>query len=690
MPPGIGYGPPQQQPELQPRPPGLNYLQRSVTREITMPGGTGEGFDEKADPRFKAAVQTMERLTYYADALKDHFDSAEKYWRMYLLQRKDNFKPWEYWRNKVVTAHPNTVIEVSTAALVAQVLSHVPPIQPEATVSVGKELLTKKMLDWWSYALRSNKFDRELELFVREMLIQSIAIRKNALIEKSREIIYFPSEAVAQEFDDKLGLVIEQGIQPPQPEEFEDMNTFKRSFEEFRGAVNAATGIGLPEFPLAGPRKITHYKGPGWKRISMFNMFYDPMVAIHEQEDMMLVSSVDESWVRKNADPSNPNAPYDAELVEYCLKGSNAARADIVDSQGKNPYEQRLANLVNSSAGSVDKPHPGKKKPVFLVEHYFPSSKIPYRVVLNGRACINRRKSNPWEHGDFPFTIATNINVPFISSGLSDLKAGESLFKETNKLRGLTLDGVSLSVLPIFARLRDAGLTDLAKFVVPGAIIDTLRTRGALEQVSTVSPPDTLRHLAELRSEIEDATGTYPQSRGATGPTGVTATQTERAFQGLAARNQIKLHRLESDLSSLPPQWLSIAHQFLDDLDISSLNKQSTAELTGQYSLEDFMQSLSMDWAFRASRIVANKELQISNLKDLFTMAVNAFAAMPVSPVALDKLFFAVADKVDPEVSKAIQLSPEEKIAKQQEADAIAAEQPPDGEVESAPSAPAI
>ena len=659
------------------------YLQRSVNREIMMPG-TGEGFDERRDPRFKAAEQTVEKFTYFADALKDHFNAAEKFWRMYLLQRKDNYKPWEYWRNKVVTAHPNTVIEVSTAALVSQVLSHDPPIKPETTASFGKEKLERRMSSWWGYSLRGNHFDRELELAVREMLIQGMMIRKNALIDRSSEIIYFPSEASAAEFEEKLSEVIQQGIQPPQPEEFEDQAGFRKAFEEFRQAVNGATGVGLPEFPVAGPRRITRYKGPGWRRISMFNFFFDPTVPIHESEDMILASVVDESWVRKRADPSDSNSPFDPELVEHCLKGENRGRSDIWDGQGRNQWESRLARIISASGMQDDKQNPARKKPVFLLEHYSMGSKIPYRVVLNGMACINKRKSNPWEHGNFPFTIATNVNVPFLSTGLSDLMPGESLFRETNALRGLTMDGVKLSVLPIFARLRDAGLTDLAKFIVPGAILDTVRTRGALEQVSKISPPDTLRHLAELRSEIEDATGTYPQSRGATGPSGVTATQTERAFQGLAARNQIKLHRLESDLSTLPAQWLSIAHQFFNDEDITVLSRNLLKEMTQQYALDDFEQAIGMDWAFRASRLVANKELQISNLKDLFTMAVNAFSAMPVSPVALDKLFFAVAEKVDPDVAAAIRLSPEEQAQKMAEAEA--GEAPAEGPEAGAPA----
>ena len=159
--------------------------------------GAGPDFDERKDPRFLAAEQTNERFIYYADALRDSFNTAERYWRMYLLERKDNYKPWEYWRNRVVTAHPNTVIEVSTAALVTQLLSHDPPIKPETTTSVGKDLLEKRMTQWWSYTLRMNQFEREAELAIREMLIQGIMVRKNVMIDRSAEIIYFPSEATA-------------------------------------------------------------------------------------------------------------------------------------------------------------------------------------------------------------------------------------------------------------------------------------------------------------------------------------------------------------------------------------------------------------------------------------------------------------------------------------------------------------
>ena len=656
---------------------GPNYLSRDLNTHELGFGGTpdnGEGFDEKNDPRFKMAEQTVELFTYQADALKSHFDDAEKFWRMYLLIKKSNFKPWEYWRNKIVTAHPNTTIETSTAHLVSQVLSHQPPVMPESTIGVGREGLQRRMEQWFSYSFRKNLFERELEMFVREMLIQGLSVRKNAFITKAREIIHFPSPREAEEFEMKIARVVNEfGVEPPMPENFEDKKSFQDAFEGFRQEINSATDVQLPEFPVQGPRRVVHYVGAGWKRISMFAYFYDPARAMHDQEDMIISNVVDASWVEKRT--KGENAPFDPELVKYCLEGGGKGiESDVIDSQGQNQWEKRLSNIVSSTAMQNDKPNPARKKPVHILEHYRPGSKVPYRVVLNGRACINRRKTNPFQHGDFPVTVATNVNVPFNSSGISDLRPAESIFKETNALRSLTLDGVNLSVLPIFSRIRESGLTDLAKFLVPGAILDAPRTRGAIEQVSKVDAPNTLAHLAELRSEIEDATGTYPQARGATGPGGITATQTERAFQGLAVRNQIKLHRLESDLSNLPSQWLSIAHQFLDNNDLSRLNQALIREMTDQYTLEDFSQSIEMDWAFRSSRIVANKELQISNLKDLLTIGANTFAGMPVQPISLERLFLAICEKTDPEVSKAITKTPDELAQDQAEAQAAADE----------------
>ena len=650
------------------------YLSRSLeSQELGFQQGPVIGeFDEKSDPRFYMAEQTVELFTYYADALKDHFDQAEKYWRMYMLQRQDGFKPWEYWRSRLTTAYPNTTIEVSTAHLVSQVLSHQPPVKPESTVGVGREALQRRMEEWFAFTFRKNHFERELELFVREMLVQGLAVRKNAFISKSREIIHFPSPRAAEEFEIKLQEVIKTvGVEPPVPESFPDKESFQNAFEGFRAEVNASTDIQLPEFPVQGPRRVVHYIGPGWKRLSLFSFFYNPSEPIHDQQDMIISNMVDESWIRKRT--QGENAPFDRELVELALDSGHTVRSDLMDSQGRNQWEQRLSRIVSSTAMQDEKSNPKRKKPAHILEHYSPGSKVPYRVVLNGRVCINRRKTNPFAHGDFPVTVATNVNVPFNSSGVSDLRAAESIFKETNALRSLTLDGVKLSVLPIFSRIRESGLTDLAKFLVPGAILDSPRQRGAIEQVSKITAPDTLGHLAELRSEIEDATGTYPQARGAAGPSGITATQTERAFQGLAVRNQIKLHRLESDLSStLPTQWLSIAHQFLDAEGLGRLNQSLISEITNQYTLEDFAQSIEMDWAFRSSRLVANKELQISNLKDLLTIGANTFAAMPVQPISLERLFLAIAEKTDPEVAAVIAKTPDEIQLEQMDATAAA------------------
>ena len=649
-------------------------LSRDIDRDVGFGFSYGKEFDEKKDPRYVAAEETVEYFEYYSSALKDQFDKAVKWWKMWMLISNGSYKPWEYWRNRVISAYPNTTIETSAAHIVTQILAQDPPVVPESFIGTGREKMEKRIRQWFAYAFRKNSFNREMELFIREMLIQSMSVRKNVLIQKVREILHFPSDAEAAAFDEGLTEVVtKMGVKPPEPEDYETQDEFKEVFETFRQSVNAQ-GARLPELPSGGLKRVAHYIGPGWKRISMFSFFYDPSQPIYDNDGYILENVVSKDWVRSRAGEHH-DLPFDGALVDEILQGGasqrlGAGNTESMDSQGRNTWEAKLAgSLSASSVAQMTSRNPGLKESCHILEHYKPGDKIPYRVVLNGIACINKRKSNPFIHGDTPFTIATNVNVPFNSSGISDLAPAESLFNEANTLRSLILDGVKLSVLPVFSRIKESGLTDLAKFIIPGIILDAPRTRGAIEQVSKIEPPlQAYRQMSDLRSEIEDATSTYPNARGGVGPQGITATQSERAFQGLTLRNQIKILRIESDMNNLPSQWLSIAKQFLTEEDLGELNKSLIEDITGSYSINDFSQAIELDWVFKASRLASNKDMLLTQLKDAFTMGANAFASSPEKPASMERLYMAIIRKIDPDIAAEIETTAEEQVQQQQQA----------------------
>ena len=638
--------------------PGESYTDRNITADLSMDRGMDPGaaiMDD--DPRIKAAEDVVERFRVYLDTLQDSFDRAVKWWKWYLTQRKENFKPWEYWRGRVALPWFFEGIETNVAHVQNHFWGTSPPVKPEITLGASP-MLEKKMEGWFKYVFRKNRFKAATELAFRETFVQGACFRKNTLIERTRETMIFPSMEQAELFDKQLeGVVMNMGVQPPSPTRYPDRESFQKDFESFRQAVNAA-GASLPEMPVAGPRKVTHYKGPGWKDISYWSYLYDVSKKHHDQEMTMIHSIVPKSWVEERTGPSEDFA-FDPDAVAYALRQGNKATG-AYSSSGVNIWEQKLRDSI----GQTEPGMPVIKDPVELIECFKPLSKIPYRVVLNGCICINKRKTIPFEHADIPITPLINHQLPFSSSGISDMAAGESIMKEANKLRGLRLDGVSMSVLPIFARMRDSGLADIAKFIVPGSILDTIRARGSLTQASQVElDMSSFRELSEMRTEVDGSMNSYPQSRGALGPTSVTATQTERAFQGMNLKVALKIDRVEGDFANLPSQWLSIAHQFYGPDEISKLTKDLLAGAMEPYTVEDFMQAIEMDWEFAGSRTQANKELEIQNLKDLYTLALNGASIL----IDADKLLSKAIEKVDPVIHAAVQRDPNEVLLMKQQ-----------------------
>ena len=577
----------------------------------------GAGAPIEEDARAKAAKEVEEYYNHYLGALQDVFSRTTRHWKIYMSSMKDNRSAHEKWRSTVHVPYAYSGVETAVSTMLDLFFSQNPPFKPEAQ-GEGFEEVAYKIERWLDFVFRQIRFKREIDLATREMLVQGLAIRKNIFIRKEREIFVQPSIEQAEQFDGELRkAVIEFGLDPPRPEQFEEIEDFYEAFEKFRQAANSG-GSRIPELPRVGPRRIINYKGPGWKRISYYSFFYDPLVAVHDQEVVIQRSIVPLKWIKSRAGKGD-EFPFDPEAVEECSIG------DKGDGQRLNQWQEELAQICGVSSGqNLDSPQ--FKQSAEILESYHIGDKLPYRITMNRTKCINKRKDIPWEHGSHPFTILQNVELPFSASSFGDIYQSEGLYKEMNTLRGLRVDAVKISTLPIFAKMKETGMTEMAKRIAPGIIFDTPRGPASIGQVSNVQvPSEAFKELYEIKDDIDTTNATQPLVRGQVGPSKITATHAERAREGAALRTKQRMFRFEDDMGTTLEQFLSLGHQFYDQEEMNEMGGRiGINPIHEKFKKEDFLQALLMEYAFRAATTSINRELDLQQKKDLFITFVNA------------------------------------------------------------------
>jgi hypothetical protein len=558
--------------------------------------------------RRKAAKEVEEYFDYYKGALTDNFKRITDHWKLYMRSAKDKRKKHEKWRALVAVPYPYSGTETTVAALQELIHSQSPAIMPES-IGMGDEPTAQKMERYWDYIQRRMRLTQETDLFFREMVVQGYAIRKNVWVRKERQIMVLESEDQAREFDERMQEAIEvTGQQPPEPEMFGTPADFQRAFEEYRFHVIKEAKIPLPPIPAPGPTKVLHYAGPGMKRTSVYNFFFDPLSQITEQPTIER-SIVPMEWVMDRAGKED-NRAFDGEAVQ-------AAMMEAGEERRLDEWQSELADIYGVNSGESESPR--YRKAVELLEFYNPADKkMPYRMIMNRKMMINKTPHIPFQHGDHPYTILTNIELPWTSVGMSDLYQPGPLYKEMNTLRGLRLDAVALSVLPVFAKMKEAGLTELARRFSPGLILDTARGPGSIGQVTSVEvPSEAFKEIYEIKDDIDTTNATQPMVRGQTGPTNITATHAERAVQSAATRTTQRVLRIEGELSRFVDQSLSLMHQFMSEDDKIRVGGKDKIDPFLTFQKKDFLHALHMEYAFRSARTTVNKELVVQQMKDL-------------------------------------------------------------------------
>ena len=621
---------------------------------------------KEADPE-ALGKESAEWYTFFKGALQSRHTEAKNMWRLYLNQLQDNRKQYEQWRSMVHSPHHSSAVEVAITGAVNMLYpGGRSPIRPEAVPGAGEEVLASKLEQWFDYVIRMNRSKRETELELREIIVQSLCVRKNIFIERVR---YGTHEATNEEFANH-SLAIEEAINklgqvPPLPEKFADPKDFEEAMLGFRKVARAA-GVDIPPMPQSGKIRTVLYRGPHKKRVSFFNFFFDLGEPLQEQTRVMQKHYLSKQWILDRTGPED-DKPFDPELVEQYLKA-------IGERAGQEELD--LRQIFGTDSGAAGSPK--FKDMVLALEAYHLDSPHPYRfAIMSGDSgsgcCINKNYDNPFEHGGHPYTLMGGIELPFVSCSLSELYQIEPLIKEGNTLRGLRLDGVKGAVLPVFARLKTSNLGELANRYSPGLIHDSPVGAKGLQQVSTIMVPEAaFREGREIQEEIDEQMGTHANTRGQVAPPRTTAQGIERANTNATTRAESRVVRWEEDNQSTIDQWLSLAHQYYDEDDLKELGGVISRNPLVEFDRKDFIAAINMKYAFRAASSAINKDIQNQALQNIFTLGVNA----QVPRLKIDKLFERIVKNVDEHAAAEAFFSEEEWQQLQAQQQQVAAEQP--------------
>jgi hypothetical protein len=208
--------------------------------------------------------------------------------------------------------------------------------------------------------------------------------------------------------------------------------------------------------------------------------------------------------------------------------------------------------------------------------------------------------------------------------GISEFKPVERLFYEMNTFRGLRLDALLMSILPVFVKAKEAGLTELQRNLVAGLIIETSRPDAVSQLTKVDIDPNIFREGHEFKNDIDEALGTLGNLRGKESAPRVPATSSERAFNTTFARVKDRVIEFEGEISHFCPNSLFLCYQFWPSEHRVRVGGKPDMDPFVNYKREDFLEALDIDYAFRGARTAINDDLKTQNMKELWTLFVNA------------------------------------------------------------------
>ncbi len=254
---------------------------------------------------------------------------------------------------------------------------------------------------------------------------------------------------------------------------------------------------------------------------------------------------------------------------------SNLENLQAINLTEENPNKSSKRN-----AFGIDEPIPGQSaqnEKITLLEawgNFRVGDKFyeNYVCVVANDERIIRFEPNPYDHGMKPFVFTTFIPVPNEVYGIGAIEKSLGLQHAINTLTNQKLDIINLSINSPFTYLINDDVFDPDTVVTrPGALIpvkshDTLRPIEYLNNFTVA-----FTEIAELKAEIQEATGAFKYFTGADSKNDVkrTATEVSALVSGGTQKFSYFIAHLEnSSLEPLLEMVFENAKQFMQNPEV--------------------------------------------------------------------------------------------------------------------------
>ena len=538
---------------------------------------------------------------YYVDASQSFYEETQDNYDLYLAQVPDKRSKDELWRSNIFVPLPGTNLETKVASE-ANIITRADPLfQIEGVTDQDKDTAhdIELLLD---YTHRINSFRRFFIKVRRAVGIQGMDFIKPVWTKRSHNVMVWTSKEEKEDFLKRMEEAIKNGAPSP-PDYGED----PKGFEKWRLEVNLVkkTARPIPEFPADGPRQIVTFEGPELIRLPLHSVHVDPLIdEMKDQDHVFYRTLVSLEWVleRTGVEPDKPFRPEQVASAMHQWSGEDLERYDreVSKKLGFNPMERQYAD-------------PFYKQAVEIVEVYDqnPSSPVKFGIMLNRRAIINK------DYGEFPswtgdclITPIRNMQLPGHFPGISDFKWPRSLYQELRHVRNMRSDFLTLTVLPAWTKLKEAGIPELIRKISPGAILEVQRHDAIRVMDKPSLPNEAYREPAEIKAEIADAHGIWDQTKGAPATVGrVTGVE----FQGRAEQAQL---RLLLGTAVFEEEYQPVLRQMISFYAQNYRDKMRVGYGSGILDIprEDLIQALSKNFRMRGVTMALDRNLQAQQL----------------------------------------------------------------------------
>jgi hypothetical protein len=534
------------------------------------------------------------------------FQETNTYWRIWQADHDDPRSPEErQWRANI---HPPSLFVTgeSAVSIIVDIINGIdPPIQasergPEDT---DDAIAIEKYLD---YVLEMNSwrglFAQEV---VRSAKVQGMDFIQVTHIDRRRTIRAIPTSKQKDEFQEAL--IRARSLGAP---DFPNPAIDPVSFDAWRQLANEAhPQAKVPEPPYGGREDIIHYRGPHLMRIPIYQMRWDPQAAINPlvgwaegQHTIIRRVVKPRGWVDRRTG-RDPDKPFDPAQVERARAGGYQEKF----SSYENEFAGRAGITPSSDADplTVDKDELWE---VWRVGGDLDDDEVKYAIVMNQSEVINKNPhETPFADGECHILPIRNMVVPDLAIGMSDYKQSKSVYDEQVRYRNLVQDASTLGVIPVFAKLRELGISELQRQVAPGRFWSVPRLDAIKKAWEVGLPSEVFQVLGLTDAEIARASSIYTHVEGQPASIGrVPATESSSRLNQALIRLKLSALTYEAGLQPLVPQALTIAYQFGPERVVEEIGKRNPFL---RLDRSRFLEALHGDFKFRGATQAINREL---------------------------------------------------------------------------------